>query len=32
MDVIAEVKWLHEMETRNRLEGDYIWFKLIFKF
>ena len=31
-DVIAEVKWLHEMETRKRLEGDYIWFKLIYKF
>lgn len=32
MDLIAEIKWLHEMETRNRLEGDYLWLKLIFKF
>ena len=31
-DLIAEVKWLHEVETRNRLEGDYLWLKLIFKF
>lgn len=31
-DLIAEIKWLHEMETRNRLEGDYLWLKLIFKF
>lgn len=31
-DVIAEVKWLHEMETQKRLEGDYLWFKLIVKF
>ncbi len=32
VDVLAEVKWLHEMETRKRLEGDYIWAKVIFKF
>ncbi len=32
VDLIAEVKWLHEVETRNRLEGDYLWLKLIFKF
>lgn len=31
-DVIAEVKWLHEMETRRRLEGDYIWLKALVKF
>jgi hypothetical protein len=31
-DVIAEIKWLHEFETRNRLEGDYIWLKAIYKF
>jgi hypothetical protein len=31
-DLIAEIKWLHEVETRNRLEGDYLWLKLIFKF
>jgi hypothetical protein len=31
-DVIAELKWLHEMETRKRLQGDYLWFKLLVKF
>ena len=31
-DVIAELKWLHEMETEKRLEGDYVWFKVIYKF
>lgn len=31
-DVIAELKWLHEMETRRRLEGDYVWLKVIYKF
>ena len=30
--MIAEVKWLHEFETNNRLEGDTVWFKLIAKF
>lgn len=32
LDVVAELKWLHEAETRNRLAGDYVWFKLLFKF
>lgn len=31
-DLVAELKWLHEMDTSKRLEGDYIWFKLIYKF
>lgn len=31
-DLIAEIKWLHEMETRNRLSGDYLWAKVVFKF
>lgn len=31
-DVIAELKWLHEFETRNRLEGDLVWFKMLVKF
>ena len=31
-DVIAELKWLHEFETKRRLEGDYIWFKALLKF
>ncbi|MDP3851461.1 MAG: transporter [Luteolibacter sp.] len=31
-DVIAELKWLHEFETRKRLEGDLVWFKMLLKF
>lgn len=29
VDMMAEAKWLHEMESRKRLEGDTVWFKLI---
>ena len=32
VDTLAELKWLHEVETKNRLQGDYIWLKVIFKF
>ena len=32
VDMIAEAKWLHEFETRNRLQGDIVWFKLVAKF
>ncbi|MFK5922653.1 MAG: transporter [Verrucomicrobiota bacterium] len=32
VDVIGELKWLHEFETRDRLQGNYVWFKLLFKF
>lgn len=31
-DLITEIKWLHEVETRNRLEGDYLWLKVVLKF
>ena len=27
-DLVAEVKWLPEIDVKNRLEGDFIWFKL----
>jgi hypothetical protein len=27
-DLVAEVKWLPELDVKHRLEGDYIWFKL----
>jgi hypothetical protein len=27
-DLVAEVKWLPEMDVEKRLNGDYIWFKL----
>lgn len=26
--LLAEVKWLPELDTDKRLEGDYVWFKL----
>lgn len=32
LDLIAELKWLHELETKNRVEGDSIWLKVICKF
>lgn len=31
-DLLAELKWLHEFETKNRLEGDVAFFKLLYKF
>lgn len=31
-DLVAEVKWLREFDVKNRLEGDYIWFKLAMQF
>jgi hypothetical protein len=30
--VTGELKWLHEIETENRLEGDIIFFKLLVDF
>ncbi len=31
-DIIAELKWLHEFENRNRLEGDTVFLKILAKF
>lgn len=31
-DAVAELKWLHEVDTEKRLSGDYVWFKMLFKF
>jgi hypothetical protein len=31
-DALFELKWLHEVETENRLKGDIIWFKAVYKF
>jgi hypothetical protein len=31
-DIIAELKWLHEFENKNRLEGDTIFLKILAKF
>ena len=32
VELIGELKWLHEMETKLRPSGDFIWFKLVAKF
>jgi len=32
VELLAELKWLHEFGTNNRLEGDYVWLKIICKF
>jgi hypothetical protein len=26
-DVVAEVKWLPELDTDKRISGGYVWFK-----
>jgi hypothetical protein len=31
-DLAAEVKWMRELGTEKRLEGDFVWFKLAFAF
>lgn len=31
-DWVSELKWLHEIETKNRLQGDYVWLKVVCKF
>jgi hypothetical protein len=30
--LILELKWLPELSTTNRLNGDYIWLKMVYKF
>jgi hypothetical protein len=30
--LIFEFKWLAELETKNRLEGDYLWLKVVYKY
>jgi hypothetical protein len=29
---VAELRWLPEIETKNRLQGDYIWLKVVYQF
>jgi hypothetical protein len=29
---VLEFKWLFEMDVKNRLDGDYIWLKAVYKF
>jgi hypothetical protein len=31
-DLVAEVKWLPELDVEKRLKGDTIWFKLALVF
>jgi len=30
--MVVDLKWLPELDTKKRLEGDYIWLKMAFKF
>ena len=30
--LIFELKWLPELDTKNRLNGDYLWLKMVYKF
>ena len=30
--LVLEFKWLFEMDVKNRLDGDYIWLKAVYKF
>ncbi len=32
IDLLAELKWLNEVDTERRLDGDYIWLKVLGKF
>jgi hypothetical protein len=31
-DLITEFKWLHEASTTNRMQGDILWLKVLYKF
>ena len=31
-NLVAELRWLPELETKNRLEGDYVWLKVVYQF
>ena len=31
-DLITELKWVHESSTTNRLKGDLVWLKVLYKF
>ena len=30
--LLVEFKWLPELDTQNRLKGDYLWLKMVYKF
>jgi hypothetical protein len=31
-NLVLEAKWLTELDTENRVEGDIIWLKAVYKF
>ena len=31
-NLVLEAKWLNEMDTKNRVKGDIIWLKAVYKF
>jgi len=31
-DLVTELKWLPELDVKHRLEGDYVWLKVVFLF
>jgi len=31
-DLVAEIKWLHEFQATNRMEGDFLWGKFALNF
>jgi hypothetical protein len=31
-DLVTELKWLPELDTNKRMEGDFVWFKLALLF
>ena len=32
MDFLADLKWLNEVYTKNRLQGNTVFLKVVFKF
>lgn len=30
--LVAELRWLNELETQRRVKGNFIWFKLVYQF
>ncbi len=30
--LLFELKWLPELDTKNRLKGDYVWLKMVYTF
>lgn len=30
--LVAEARWLTELDTKRRMEGDYFWLKIVYQF